>query len=127
MTLIKCYLPKVHGSEHAKHEDKIHRLCYDLVGFYASRLGDLQSYMTQHLDVSSVDLSYDLAKFDSYMMQMKRTKSSHALNKLDHYLDDVLRRKDDFDILTWWKVQGGRYTILQFIARDLLVILVSTI
>jgi len=60
-------------------------------------------------------------------MQMKRTKSSHALNKLDHYLDDVLRRKDDFDNLTWWKVQGGRYTILQFIARDLLVILVSTI
>jgi hypothetical protein len=58
---------------------------------------------------------------------MKRTKSSHALNKLDHYLDDVLRKKDDFDILTWWKVQGGRYTILQFITRDLLVILVSTI
>jgi hypothetical protein len=40
------------------------------------------------LGVSSVDVSYDLAEFDSYMMQMKRTKSSHAMNKLDHYLDD---------------------------------------
>jgi len=94
MTLIKCYFPKVYGSEHAKHEDKIHRLCYDLVGFYASRKkeNDLQSYMTQYLGVSSVDVSYDLAKFDSYMIQMKRTKSSHAMNKLDHYLDnDVLQ------------------------------------
>lgn len=60
--------------------------------------------MTQYLGVSSVDVSYDLAEFVSYMMQMKRTKGSHAMNKLDHYLDDdVLQRM----ILIFW--HGGKF------------------
>ena len=32
-----------------------------------------------------------------------------------------------FDVLTWWKVNGGNYDILSPIARDILVILVTTV
>ena len=33
----------------------------------------------------------------------------------------------DFDILAWWKANGPKYPTLQWIARDILAILVSTI
>ena len=34
---------------------------------------------------------------------------------------------DVFDILGWWKSNGSKYPILSRIARDILVILISTI
>jgi hypothetical protein len=46
---------------------------------------------------------------------MKREKNSYARTKLDHHLNkEVLQRNDDFDILSWWKVQG-KYSVLQSI------------
>ena len=32
-----------------------------------------------------------------------------------------------FDVLTWWKVNAGNYDILSLIARDILVISVTTV
>jgi hypothetical protein len=58
---------------------------------------------------------------------MKREKNSYARTKLDHHLNkEVLQRNDDFDILSWWKVQG-KYSVLQSIAMYLLAIVVSII
>jgi hypothetical protein len=46
---------------------------------------------------------------------MKREKNSYVRTKLDHHLNkEVLQRNDDFDILSWWKVQG-KYSVLQSI------------
>uniref|UniRef100_A0A2N9IB42 HAT C-terminal dimerisation domain-containing protein n=1 Tax=Fagus sylvatica TaxID=28930 RepID=A0A2N9IB42_FAGSY len=47
---------------------------------------------------------------------------------LDHYLeDDLMPRTLDFDILAWWKANGPKYPTLQWIARDILAIPVSTV
>ena len=48
--------------------------------------------------------------------------------ELDHYLEnDLMPRTLDFDILTWWKANGPEYPTLQWIARDILAIPVSTV
>lgn len=47
---------------------------------------------------------------------------------MDVYLDEeVLPRSPNFDILLWWKLNGVKYPTLQAIARDVLVIPVSTV
>ena len=47
---------------------------------------------------------------------------------MNHYLEEeVLPRIVDFDILMWWKFNGVKYPTLQAIAKDILVILVSTV
>ena len=38
-----------------------------------------------------------------------------------------MKKNEDFDILGWWKNNGLKYPTLQMIARDILVIPVTTV
>ena len=75
-------------------------------------------------DVVAIDDS--LVNFDNFVSQKK--KGGNTKLELDHYLeDDLMPRTLDFDILTWWKANGPKYPTLQWIARDILAIPVSTV
>ena len=53
---------------------------------------------------------------------------SGDMAELDNYLKEKLLPKDiDLDLLLWWKTNGGKYPTLQRMAKDILVIPVSTI
>ena len=55
-------------------------------------------------------------------------KYGSAIMKFDHFIDEgVLKRNEDFDILGWWKSNGLKYPTLQRIARNILVIHVTTV
>ncbi|CAL1410003.1 unnamed protein product [Linum trigynum] len=63
-----------------------------------------------------------------YVSERKKTKISAVTTELDHYLAvDVHPRTPDFDVLGWWKFNGAKYPILQDIARDLLVVPVTSV
>ncbi|GJW36626.1 zinc finger BED domain-containing protein DAYSLEEPER-like protein [Tanacetum coccineum] len=48
--------------------------------------------------------------------------------EFDRYLEEGLEpRSPDFDILLWWKLRGAKYPVMQAIARDILVIPVSSV
>ena len=48
--------------------------------------------------------------------------------EFDHFIDEgVLKRNEEFDILAWWKNNGLKYSTLQRIAINILVILVTTV
>ncbi|KAE8648396.1 hypothetical protein Csa_008568 [Cucumis sativus] len=48
-------------------------------------------------------------------------------NDVDRYLSDPCEElNDQFDVLTWWKLNGAKYRILSKIALDSFVVLVST-
>ena len=48
--------------------------------------------------------------------------------KFDHFIDEgVLKRSEVLDILAWWKSNSLKYSTLQRIARDILVIPVTTV
>nr|GMD87861.1 zinc finger BED domain-containing protein DAYSLEEPER-like [Ipomoea batatas] len=58
----------------------------------------------------------------------KRQNRGASKTDLDRYLEDeVLPMTSNFDILTWWKLDGPKYPTLQAIARDVLAIPVSTV
>ncbi|KAK3229379.1 hypothetical protein Dsin_001260 [Dipteronia sinensis] len=68
----------------------------------------------------------DVKGFESYKRKYGR---QHKLtSELESYLEqEVISGSENFDILLWWKMQKGRYPILSKIARDVLVIPVSTV
>ena len=48
--------------------------------------------------------------------------------EVDKYLDEVTEEDEDgFDILTWWKNNSSRFSILSLVTRDVLAIPVSTV
>ena len=75
-------------------------------------------------------LSGAMSSFDLFMNNNSSSSKKHgsARMEFDHFIDErVLKRSEDFDILAWWKSNGLKYPTLQRIARDILVILVTTI
>ncbi|OMO81317.1 putative Zinc finger, BED-type [Corchorus olitorius] len=49
-------------------------------------------------------------------------------SELDIYLQEEMKQEGPaFDVLAWWKLNGPRFPILSCLARDVLVVLVSTI
>ncbi|KAK2637922.1 hypothetical protein Ddye_025717 [Dipteronia dyeriana] len=56
--------------------------------------------------------------------------SPYSCTKLIRYLEaqfDAVEDKEEFDLLLWWKTYTYRYPVLSHLARDVLVILVSTV
>ena len=80
-----------------------------------------------HTDVATQEVQDDndpLADWDKYMLS-KRQQSS---TELDHYLKEQLTpRKEEVDILQWWKAKSDTYPVLSRIARDVLAIPASTV
>ena len=66
---------------------------------------------------------------NQFTMFISSTSTNEVVkSELDNYLDESnLPWTDDFNILAWWKVNGIKYPTLSAIARDILVILVSTV
>ncbi|KAG6514324.1 hypothetical protein ZIOFF_024677 [Zingiber officinale] len=61
------------------------------------------------------------------MFMDSNTSTEHKLD-LDYYLEEsLLPRTSEFDILCWWKTNEIKYPILQDIAKDVLVIPVTTL
>ena len=47
---------------------------------------------------------------------------------MDIYLfESVLEEEGTFDILKWWKLNSERFPILSYLARDVLVVPISTV
>lgn len=67
-----------------------------------------------------------MAGFDVFLD--KESSIGQGKSKLKCYLNDkILPRTPDFDVLTWWRLHGAKYPILQRIPRDIIVIPVSTV
>ncbi|KAK2641386.1 hypothetical protein Ddye_023149 [Dipteronia dyeriana] len=68
-----------------------------------------------------------MSRFDQYITEVPCT-TIHVKTELEYYLEEpVIPRVENFDILTWWKVNASKYPTLHCIARDILAIPVSTV
>jgi hypothetical protein len=79
----------------------------------------------QDCDIQEVqDVNDPLAEWDQYMKSKRRQSS----NELDQYLKEKLTpRRDEIDILKWWKGKSEIYPVLSVMARDILAIPASTV
>ena len=119
--------------------EKIKNFCYDLIDEY----GDVDefpvenegsSYMPANTSNYVAQMKYRfsgaMSSFDLFVNNSSSSSKKHrsARMEFDHFIDErVLKRSEDFDILAWWKSNGLKYPTLQRIARDILVISVTTI
>ncbi|KAH9792650.1 BED-type domain-containing protein [Citrus sinensis] len=77
--------------------------------------------------------SSSVESFDPFTQFKKMKESSNddisGKNDVEKYLSETCESASNpqFDILTWWKLNGPRYPILSQIAKDVLAIPVSTV
>ncbi|KAH1221104.1 Zinc finger BED domain-containing protein RICESLEEPER 2 [Glycine max] len=118
MELLEYYYEKLYEHDSFIQVRGIQQLCYDLVSDYEMKMKK-DSFGSNVGDVTGSEVVGDA---------LSEARSSYVESELDHYLEeDVSPRAVDFDILMWWKFNGVKYPTLQAIAKDILVILVSTV
>ena len=139
MKLLKFYYPNIYGNNSDLEIEKIKNLCYDLVDEY----GDVDESSVNnegksHTSASTSNyvaqmkfrLSREISSFDLFVDNSSSSSKKHesARMEFDRFINEgVLKRNEDFDILGWWKSNSLKYPTLQWIARDILVILVTTV
>ncbi|CAI0466157.1 unnamed protein product, partial [Linum tenue] len=66
--------------------------------------------------------------FELYLSRKKRSKTTSLCSDLDDYLSEgVSPRAPNVGVLDWWRVNAGKYPLLKEVARDLLVIPVTSV
>ncbi|CAN0887725.1 Zinc finger BED domain-containing protein RICESLEEPER 3 [Linum grandiflorum] len=70
----------------------------------------------------------DNLDYEIYLSRRKRVKTNSVCSELDHYLsEDVSPRAPNVSVLDWWRVNTGKYPLLQEVARDLLAVPVTSV
>ncbi|KAG2679651.1 hypothetical protein I3760_11G059800 [Carya illinoinensis] len=133
ITALSYWLKKCKGDEcgdriEANVRLLMNRLIEQYHKFYGLDSG--RSNMAQVSSSSSIigdDLEYE--DFDTSLDQYLEGQNNSVFSSdLERYLSDVIEPKVlEFDILDWWKRNSFRYPILAEIARDILVIPISTV
>ena len=131
MALIRFYFAKIFDEHDFEIEvGRISDLLRRLVEEYGSKIGKTQGSSSQQpFDLGSSSKANEEAFMQEFAEFLQQDKDpSHEISELDKYLDAAnVPLVQDFDILNWWKTNGGTYPILQQIARDILSIPVSTV
>ncbi|KAH7672343.1 Tam3-transposase (Ac family) protein [Dioscorea alata] len=83
-------------------------------------------------DALSIDMDAGKRIQDMYKEEFKKRKieagGRDSKTELDKYLsEDCEDEEDDFRILSWWKINSPRFPVLSKLARDVLVVPVSTV
>ena len=108
----------------------------DLFAIYVSKYGKgskSQSSSSDSSDSSGSGISQNMSKnsFRAKLHMKKQKNDSGSLgvkSELDKYLlEDQEPESEDFDILSWWKVNSPRFPVLSQLARDVLAIPMSSV
>ena len=137
--LLEFYQPNIYDDNSELEIEKIKNFCYDLFDEY----GDIDESTvdnegSSHIPASTSSLvaqmkfrlSGAMSFFDLFVNNSSSSSKKHgsARMEFDHFIDEgVLKRSEDFDILGQWKSNGLKYPILQRIARDILIMSITTV
>ncbi|KAH9650349.1 BED-type domain-containing protein [Citrus sinensis] len=71
----------------------------------------------------------NVAKLSKWKKKQLEENGVELKNEVDKYLLDNCENcfDDSFDLLNWWKVNGGKYKVLSNVAKDILAIPISTV
>ncbi|XVF20903.1 hypothetical protein REPUB_Repub12eG0043500 [Reevesia pubescens] len=121
--------------------DKAEQLCAivlkilnDLFQYYPPVSGTLheESNASSQSNVSTIETKefVDMVAYSKSKYKRKRAESRviEGKSELERYLEDKVESDDNkFDILGWWKNNANSYLVHALIARDILVVPVSTV
>ncbi|KAK0591497.1 hypothetical protein LWI29_002841 [Acer saccharum] len=109
MLLVDFHFSKIYGSSASSQREIVYELLKDLITEY-----ELGSSFVEQLDDTSMDHSFDMFGGDEEF-ELYKSQAVSSINKseLERYLDEqVENNSPDFDILSWWKGNKGKYPIL---------------
>ena len=115
---------------------KVESYLRDLFAIYVSKYGKgskSQPSSSDSSDSSGSGISQNMSKNSlRTKLHMKKQKNDSGSlgvkSELDKYLlEDQEPESEDFDILSWWKVNSPRFPVLSQLARDVLAIPMSSV
>ncbi|KAH9762411.1 BED-type domain-containing protein [Citrus sinensis] len=137
MLLINFLFPKIYGERAEFEIERVHKLFVDLVHEYEVKYssnanwgvnGSANSEGAAADDSIMVDLDLDEMADEWESFRNQNSQNNHFKTEFELYLEEsTLPSTSQFDILSWWKNNQGKYPILAKIARDFLAIPVSTV
>ena len=128
MLLIDFQFSRLYGSDAIRQREKVIGLIKELVREYELQ-NSLNVSSIEDVGDSSIFRSSNILDSDEEYEQYKRdvVKNTNK-SELERYLDEPAEiDSSDFDVLSWWKGNKGKYPILAKIARDIIAIPVSTV
>ncbi|KAK4285003.1 hypothetical protein QN277_001756 [Acacia crassicarpa] len=111
-------------------KDALYRMFDEYYEIISPETGS-STVITHHYSGSSstIDDYIDPGRRWFAFLEQERVSNPHS--ELDKYLAsfsfDDIPFDDEFDILSWWKANSGRYKVLSLMARDVLAMPVSTL
>ncbi|KAH9713715.1 BED-type domain-containing protein [Citrus sinensis] len=136
MLLINFLFPKIYGEKAESEIERVRKLFVDLVHEYevnhlSNSSGGVNGANSQAAaggDSNMLDLDLDEMADEWALFRNENTQNTHSKSELELYLEEgTLPSTSQFDILSWWKNNQGKYLVLAKIARDFLAIPVSTV
>ena len=137
LALVEYYYNELYGEGGERYVDRVRNAIADLFVEYGGDLAPFSSYVDNIGEGTStcgnIDVQDDdddkLSDFDKwYQQSCSSTILASQKSELQSYLDEpVFPRKDDFDILGWWKANSPKFPILSKMARDILAIPATTV
>lgn len=87
-----------------------------------------ESISQSQASVNASENSLMRSRYNKRMRVGNRDSSTNTRTELDKYLaEDTEELSSDFDILSWWKANSARFSVLSKLARDILAIPISTV
>ncbi|KAK2648774.1 hypothetical protein Ddye_016263 [Dipteronia dyeriana] len=106
---------------------------FEIFHIYETRFGNIDIPQSTRPETEPKQTSWSLLKRrkkdKSASTSSGQRSSPSSCTKLIRYLEaqfDTVEDKEEFDLLLWWKTYTYRYPVLSHLARDVLVIPVST-
>uniref|UniRef100_A0A803MQT2 Transposase n=1 Tax=Chenopodium quinoa TaxID=63459 RepID=A0A803MQT2_CHEQI len=132
--LVELSLIDMHGKEKGSKlaNNEVKEFTYTLFDEYRNMYTSSISQSSQQGDSMPIDVDVDFDVDDSafgieggddYMKNL-----GYVMNKLDRFIHECIGlEEEELDALTWWGIDGHRYPVLKCIARDILVVPLSTV
>ncbi|KAH9684650.1 hypothetical protein KPL70_013634 [Citrus sinensis] len=135
--LVEYYFSMIYGDDATSRVQIVYGDCQSIVKEYKARYASAAS--SPGYSSSSLSTSHSMPSSGSYkgstewilgFTSFVNVGNEEVKDELDTYLGEKLvpfNVEEEFDVLAWWKVNGGNYPILSQIARDILAIPVTTV
>lgn len=138
MKLVEFSFTKIYGEKAVSYINTVDEGIHELFSKYAglplplallngdSGIGD-SGVVKQEDDagVGGLGNGLGLTDFDVFIME---STSQQSKSELDQYLEEsLLPRIHEFDVMGWWKLNKNKYPTLSKMARDILMIPVSSV
>ena len=137
LRLVEYYFSMIYGDDATSRVQMVHSDCQSIVKEYKTIYASAatspkyssSSLSTVHSTPSSGSYK-SLTKWISEFTSFVNVGNEEVNDELNTYLGEKLvpfNVEEKFDVLAWWKVNGGNYSILSQITRDILAIPITNI